>query len=101
MLRALGPLVARARFLSLVRGGAQLGLDAFGQVPAARLAIPFLELLRRNLALDKQLREFASLRLALERHCFSRRVPVDQRRLGQLTTGLRCLPAMRRPERLT
>src|ERR1041384_74001 len=42
--------------------------DVLREAFAAGLAIPFLEGLRRNLPLDQQLREFAALRLALERH---------------------------------
>jgi hypothetical protein len=38
------------------------------QVFAARLAIPLLEGLGGNLALNEQLGEFAPLRLAFERH---------------------------------
>jgi hypothetical protein len=38
------------------------------QVPRASFSIPFLERLRRDLALHEQLRELSPLGLALERH---------------------------------
>src|SRR5687768_648292 len=55
-----GLLLAR-RLLLRVRG-------ALGELRAARLAVPFLEGLGLDLALDEELRELASLGLALEGH---------------------------------
>ena len=45
-----------------------LALHALWKLPAAGFAIPFLEGLVGDLAFDEELREFAPLRLALERH---------------------------------
>jgi hypothetical protein len=68
---------ARSRFTPrLLAGGGPSAPNALGKLPAARLAIPFLERLVRDLSLDEQLREFPPLSLTLERHntsCASKR----------------------------
>src|SRR6187551_3685074 len=46
----------------------RLPLDALRQLFPARLTIPFLERLGRNLPFDEELCEFPALGLALERH---------------------------------
>ena len=46
--------------------GFQFLADALRQTLRSRLAIPLFERLVRDLALDEQLREFATLRLTLE-----------------------------------
>src|SRR5256885_12528875 len=44
-----------------------LRLDVLGKLAASRLAVPFLECLRRDLSLHQQLGELAALRLTLDR----------------------------------
>src|SRR5690242_6307319 len=63
-------LLRRSLFRSLLLSARFLfrGRDAFRQLRAAGLAIPLFELLGRDLSLDEQLREFATLCLTLERH---------------------------------
>src|SRR6185436_4313829 len=65
--RALGHSLSRA-CCGFLAGRARGRLDPFGELPAASLAVPLLEGLVRDLALDEQLSELAPLRLALERH---------------------------------
>jgi hypothetical protein len=43
-------------------------MDALGQFFLPGAAVPFLEDLRRDLALDQQLRKLSALRFAFDRH---------------------------------
>src|SRR6266550_7238324 len=68
--------------------------DPLRQLLRSGFAVPFLEGLRRDLALDQELRELASLCLALERHR-----PILMVRQRELKPNLNHHSSFRRPPR--
>ena len=63
---SLGPSLG---FRSALLAALGLWLYAFRKLRAAGVTVPLLEGLRRDLALDQELRKFPALCFALERHC--------------------------------
>src|SRR4029453_12982504 len=74
-----------------------LGMETLPQLLAPRAAIPLLERLGRDLALDQQLRELPSLRLALDRHARTSAAPLP-RKPRPLPDAARDLPRQPVPE---
>src|SRR4029453_3127537 len=62
-----------------LRPAGLLGMETLRQLLAPRAAIPLLERLGRDLALDQQLRELPSLRLALDRHARTSAAPLPRK----------------------